>query len=239
MKTSTPTLAVLVLSALSLLGCSSAPRQSSRADVASVAVLGVTVRDEVTGFNRAAATRELVTLAGEGGRRVVLPPARVSAALGADRWRALNERHARDGTVGDAGLRALAQARLGTRFALIARIEADKETPGTARYGPARDASGRVLPDRTAQHMTSGREMELSVELIDLDGGEPIYRRFLAQPRSHRTHTRYFGSSFSGSVAASLANRMVGGEPRHPPPPSRHETLRALLDEAVRLLPDA
>lgn len=218
-------------------GCASAP-QGAFTNLDSVVVLGVATRAGVEGVNRAAATRELVELAGEGGRRAVVIPSRVRTALGKQRFEALTERYAREGALEADERGWLTQARLGARFALIARVEENVDGELPVRFGAVLDADGRALSDRTAVHLSSFRRTELSVELIDLADGSSRRRRFAAEPLAHRTHTRYLGSSFSGSVAAALANRMVGGQPGHPPPPSQRATLRALLDEAVRLLPD-
>ena len=237
-----PVLALLAgCAALALGGCViPSPYAETAAEPSSVAVLGVTTADGVRGINRSTAALDLVEALGEGGRRRVVPPVRVRDVLGAERLGELLRRHARSGALDERDRRTLANAALGTRFALVARVESDAVRELEPRYAGVPDAAGRPLPDRTGVQLTTRRETRLSAEIVDLASGESPWRRaYVVTPERRRAHTYYHGSSFSGSVAAMVANKMINGRrrPSHPPAPPLRAALRALFTEVASGLP--
>ena len=229
------------VAALALVACATrAPPVGRTLEPSSVAVLGVSGAEGVRGINRGTAALDLVESLGEGGRRRVVPPVRVRDLLGAERLDELLRRHGRSGVLDARDRRLLADARLGTRLALVARVESDAVLELEPRYTSVPDAAGRPLADRTRVHLSTLRETRLSAELVDLASGESLWtRRFRAEPIAHGSHTYYHGSSFSGSVAAMVANTMVNGRrrPGYPSAPPLRPTLRSLLDEVARSLP--
>ena len=210
-------------------------------DPAAVAVIGVSRRENVgEGFNPFVAARDLVERLADGGRRRVLPPERVRAALGDAAWTAVMRRDARGGTLDERDVRLLSDVGLGTRLALIVRLERDRVVELGPRVDAVRDAAGRVWSDRLRVSRTTLRESEISAELIDLAAARSLWRRsFAAEPRTHTETVRYRGSSFSGSVAARLANSVLNGPDSEdaPAPASLRDTLESLFDELARALP--
>lgn len=241
MRPRRPSPSILVAFALLLAACaSSRPPVPPPAENA-VAVLGVSVREGVDApVNRGGVALDLVERLEADGTRRVVPPRRVGARLGESRLRALLSRYAERGAVEPRDRWLLARAGLGARLAIAVRVESDTVRRLDPRYLDVVDAAGRVEPDRTRARLSTVRETVLSAELIDLASGESLgTSRYVAEPVRRATHTYYHGSSFGGSVAAALANRLVHGRssPRHPSAASLRLTLRSLLDEVVRGVP--
>ena len=222
-------------------GCALPPGGSPGVGPAGIAVIGVGRREGVgEGLNPFVAARDLAERLADGGRRRVLPPERVRAALGDAAWTAVMRRDARGGTLDERDVRLLSDVGLGTRLALIVRLERDRVVELGPRVDAVRDAAGRVWSDRLRVSRTTLRESEISAELIDLAAARSLWRRsFAAEPRTHTETVRYRGSSFSGSVAARLANSVLNGPDSEdaPAPASLRDTLESLFDELARALP--
>jgi len=233
-------LAPLLASFVLVGGCASVSREQVAVDAIGVAVIGVSLREGVRGINRSTAARDLARRLEEGGRRRVVSPGRAREALGEASREALLERHARSGLIEERDVRALVAAPLDTRFALFARIERDEVRELEPRSEPVRDDGGRTLSDRVRIERATRRDTELSAVLVDLHAARVVWlRRYAAAPVTRGESVRYRGSSFTGSVAALLANRLVSGtgSPDAPPPASRRATLERLFDEIERSLP--
>ena len=91
------------------------------------------------------------------------------------------------------------------------------------------------MNDRVSTTFTRSREHVVTGSVFDLSNGERVWHRsYQANPQTERTYTRYRGSSFAGSVAALLANRMVNGQPNtFPDPPPNGQVIRELASELV------
>ena len=136
-------------------GCASYPATPYGTDAASVAVVGVGRRDGVAeSLNATVAARDLVERLAEGERRRVLEPRAVREALGGESWTALMERDAAGGTLDERDVRVLAAAGLGTRHALIVRVEKDGVAAERTTQELVRDEDGRVLRDRIRTRAT-------------------------------------------------------------------------------------
>ena len=222
-------------------GCAGAFPEPAAVEATSVAVVGVARREGVTGVNRSVAARDLVRRLEEGGRRRVVGPERVREALGAAAYDALLARYARTGLLDERDVRLLAGAPLDTRHALLVRVERDDEVRLADGAAPRREADGRATRDRVVIERATRRDVGLTALLIDRAGGRVRVERrvYAASPVSRVEGTEYRGSSFSGSVAALLANRLVngGGASAAPDAPSRRATLEALFEEIERSLP--
>ena len=230
---------LLALAAL-LGGCATAPGPAA-VDATGIAVVGVARREGAEGVNRSVAARDLARRLEEGGRRRVVGPERVREALGAAAYDALLARYARTGLLGERDVRLLARAPLGTRHALLVRVEQDDEIRLADEAAPRRDADGRPSGDRVVIERATRRDVKLTALLIDRAGERVRVERrvYAASPVARVEGTEYRGGSFSGSVAALLANRLVngGGASAAPGAPSRRATLEALFEEIERSLP--
>ena len=222
-------------------GCATAFPGPVAVDATSVAVVGVARRESVKGVNRSIAARDLVRRLEEGGRRRVVGPERVREAFGAASYDALLARYARTGLLDERDVRLLVRAPLDTRYALLVRVEQDDEIRLADEAAPRRDAGGRPSRDRVVIERAARRDVKLTALLVDRAGERVRVERrvYAASPVARVEGTEYRGSSFSGSVAALLANRLVngGGASAAPSAPSRRATLEALFDEVERSLP--
>jgi len=236
------TVAAWLLAASCLLaGCAAYPPRGVGIEPDSIAVVGVgRLHGVAEGLNGSVAGLDLAARLRDAGRRGVLEPSDVRAALGRDSWSALMARDATGGSLDARDIRLLAGAGLGTRLALIVRVDRDEITRSGPERESVRDAAGRVLRDRVRVRYTTRRQMMLSAELVDLAVPGSLWRRtFAADPTTRQQSIRYRGSSFSGSVAARLANTVVNGPGGiGPPPPARQrETLESLFDEIELAVP--
>jgi hypothetical protein len=102
------------------------------------------------------------------------------------------------------------------------------------------NAAGAKLTDRERIVLATERTTRLSATMIDLRTGAMLWHReYSVSPATEQAMIQYRGSSFSGSLAAVLANTVVNGVrvPDHPAAPPLRLNLRALLREVTRNLP--
>lgn len=225
---------------LFVVGCAGSGQGGRTGDVG-IAVLGVTERNGVeSGLNRAAMAREFGELLEERVGFAVIPHEQVQRKVGADRLAAINARFAQRAEFIPADLQVLMAAGVGARRAAIARIESDTIQGLPPRSEAVANRQNGVMKDRERIVLATRRTTRMSVSMFDLQTGRKLWERVYAvEPETSSAYVHYFGSSFSGSLAAALANTMVNGVklPSNPAPPSLRLTLRSLLREAVRNMP--
>lgn len=228
------------VSLLLLVGCAGTGQGGRTGDVG-IAVLGVTERTGVaSGLNRAAMGREFGELLDERAGFVVIPHEQVQRKVGAQRLAAINARFAQRAEFLPADLQVLMAAGVGARRAAIARVESDEIQGLPPRREAVTNRQNGVMKDRQRIVLATRRTTRMSVSMFDLQTGRKLWERVYAvEPETSSAYVHYFGSSFSGSLAAALANTMVNGVklPTNPAPPSLRLTLRSLLREAVRNMP--
>ena len=84
------------------------------------------------------------------------------------------------------------------------------------------------------------REVQMRATMVNAANGAVYWSRsYRAVPETQLAYVRYFGSSFSGTLAASLVNTMTTGlkEPDWPAPASYQQTVNSLMSEIVRNMP--
>lgn len=214
---------------------------------AGVAVIGVTAANKVdAGSNRAVLARELAQLIEETDRFSVVPAQVVARALSADSredahsYNKVLSNFAQTGRLNAKDISALMQAKLPVPVAVIARIEKNNVVAGKPVEQDLFDRSGKKLTDRKRVVLSTVREMVLKATMVNLHTGMVVWSRtYQATPRSKSFYVQYSGSSFSGSLAATLANTMANGikMPDGPLPPSHRLTSRSLMREVARSLP--
>lgn len=218
------------------LGQSTVPR--------SIAVVGVAVAPGVKpGKSQTAMALELQDLIHQNGGYKTLRSSEVGKAMNsatARSYNALIENYSRNGALHPTDLQALGSARLPVQMALIARVEKNEVKPGELKRLQLRNNAGDILTDRERRVLSTVREMQMQASLINMTSGAVVWSRtYRSTPTTESSYVHYSGSSFSGSLAASLANTMTNGlrVPAGPLPPSNQLTLRSLMREVVRNLP--
>jgi len=243
MATVTPILKIhgfIALAGLLLAGCVG-PGTSTRSADVGVAVLGVVERSGVeSGLNRAIMGREFSELLNERSGFNVIPYIQVQRSVGADRLAAINARYSQQAEFSPADVQTLMAAGVGARRAVIARIESDDIQGLPSRSESVTNRQNGVMNDRKRIVLSTRRTTRMSASMYDLQTGVKLWERVYAvEPETSSAYVHYFGSSFSGSLAAALANTMVNGVrlPSNPAPPNIRLTLRSLLRESVRNMP--
>ncbi len=225
-----------------LSSCASYPPDGTEMVRNGIAVLGVTVRPELDiSVNRSHLALEFSDLLRETGRFATLPAQQISNVIGAKNYGELMGRFAANGQLHEEDIQLLAAAGLPVRLALVARVETDVIAAGKPKIQRVSNNAGITLHDRELVVQSTYRETSLSATLIDLDSGKRRWTHtYSVTPVSETAHTRYMGSSFSGSLAAALANVMANGirrVPASPAAPSLKLSLRSLMREIARNLP--
>jgi len=231
----------LLVGLVSLLAGCAGSGQGGRTSDVGVAVLGVTERFGVeSGLNRAAMGREFGELLEERSGFSVITQAQVQSKVGSARLDAIIAGYARQADFAASDLQVLMAAGVGARRAVIARVESDVIDDSPPRSESVTNRKNEVMNDRERIVLATRRTTRLSASMYDLQTGRKLWERVYAvEPETSSAYVHYFGSSFSGSLAAALANTMVNGVklPGNPAPPSLRLTLRSLLREAVRNMP--
>ena len=135
---------------------------------------------------------------------------------------------------------ALQAAQLPIQIALIARVEKNSVSSSAPKRIVLHNNRGDVLSDRERVVLSTVREMQIQASMIDVASGRVIWSKsYQVTPVSESSYVHYSGSSFSGSLAASVVNTMSNGlkEPSRPAPPNNRLTIRFLLHEIVRNVP--
>jgi len=220
----------------SYLGSSIAPR--------SIAVVGVAVAPGVKpGKSQTAMALEFQQLIHQNDGYKTLRSSEVSKAMNSvtpGSYNALVDNYSRNGALHPNDLQALVSARLPVQLALIARVEKNEVKPGELKRLQLRNNAGDLLTDRERRVLSTVREMQMQASMINMATGAIVWSRtYRSAPTTESSYIHYSGSSFSGSLAASLANTMTNGlrVPAGPLPPSNQLTLRSLMREVIRNLP--
>lgn len=154
-------------------------------------------------------------------------------------YQSVVDHYAKHGALGPSQLNLLRAIGLPVETALIVRVERNQLTK---QYDlePIRDRNGAILRDRERKILITGREVQMRASLINMASGSTIWSRsYRSSPKTKRAYVRYSGSSFSGTLAASLVNTMTTGlrEPDWPMPASYKSTVQSLMREIVRNMP--
>lgn len=232
-------MAVLLLSA-----CVSKVPAGQRALPRSVAIIGVTVAPGVNvGKGQVAMAREFQELIHDReGYRTLRSTAvqRSVNSVSPNAYQDMMANFAAAGELRPNDIRALVAGRMPVQMGLIARIEQNNVEAGQRHSEQLRNNSGEILSDRERVVLTTVRRMRMKTSMINMSTGAVFWTRtYESAPVTKSSYVHYSGSSFSGSLAAALANTMSNGirAPQGPLPPSNQLTLRSLMREVVRNLP--
>lgn len=174
------------------------------------------------------------------GNHSVTGLARVRGAVGLERHAAIATEFARTGRLVNDGLQTVMATPLTARRGLLVRLEKNETDLLEPAAMPWRDLDGESPPDRQTVVLASRRKIRVSATLIELGTGSVRWQRaWTAAPVARTEYVRYTGSSFTGSVSASLANSVVNGlgGPAAPPPPELEVALQAVFRELAETLP--
>lgn len=235
--------AFLMLYTLS--ACVSKPYGTVRpAESNGIAIIGVSHADGVKlGASHNAMSRELGDLISERGQHRILPSIDVQKSLNSvapGQYGAMLLNFGEHAVLSPDNLRALSAAKLPVRTALIARVSRNNVSTGEPVREKLRNNAGELISDREKIVLSTIREMQIEAALINIGTGAVIWSKaYRATPATKASYVHYYGSSFSGTLAATLANTMSNGlrGPVGPPPPSHQLTLRSLMREIARNLP--
>lgn len=165
---------------------------------------------------------------------------KVLNSVSADSHQLMLNQYARTGTIGPQDIQILQAARMPVQMALIARVVENGKEEVKPEMVRLRNKSGELMTDRTRVILSSQRVMLMQATMINVSTGAVFWTRtYRSEPKSRASYVQYHGSSFSGSLAAHLANTMTNGikAPQPPPAPSNQMTLRSLFREIVRNIP--
>ena len=235
--------AFLLLCALS--ACVSKPHGAARPVQSNgIAIIGVSNADGVKpGASHNAMSRELGDLILERGQHRILPSIDVQKSLNSvspGHYGAMLLNYGEHAVLSPNNIRALLAAKLPVSTALVARVSRNKVTTGEPVREKLRNNAGELISDREKIVLSTIREMQIEAALINIGTGAVIWSKaYRATPATKASYVHYYGSSFSGTLAATLANTMSNGlrGPVGPPPPSHQLTLRSLMREVARNLP--
>lgn len=210
----------------------------------SVAIVAVTVAPSVeSGQSTSVMARELKEFIHEVGGYRTLRSSQVEQVMNGSEpgsYGKLVTGFARDGIVGPTELRSIIEAGLPTQFALIARIEQNDTKKDKFKVEALRNHSGVLLTDRERKILITEREVQMRASMINVSTGALVWSRsYRSVPQTELSYVHYLGSSFSGTLAASLVNTMTTGlsEPDWPTPASYQQTVQSLMREIARNLP--
>jgi len=229
--------------ALTASGCRTHHPEFTAGVPRSVAVLGVVQREGLNvPINEYRLARDLETLLREQYRHSVMPIQQVRIALGGQRHDMLLRRFSRSGVLYDSDLLMLNRANLPTRMAVLLTMASNDVENLPEERLRLRDAQGRVMADREHQILATKRSVSMTATLVNL-GSKQVRLRdtFTYQAVERKRFVHYSGSSFSGSVAASVVNKLSNGgsQPKWPAPPGVYGSFYELLNEVAKQLPIA
>lgn len=234
----------VLLTLLLTAGCVSKTQPGQSIASKSVAIVAVTAAPGVkSGLSASVMARELKEFIHEAGGYRTLRSSLVEQAMNTSQsgsYAELVESFARDGVVGPSELRSLNAAGLPVQLALIARIEQNETKKDKFKVETLRNHSGVLLTDRERKILITEREVQMRASLINVASGAIIWSRsYRSIPETKLSYVHYLGSSFSGTLAASLVNTMTTGlkEPDWPAAASFQLTVQSLMREVARNLP--
>ncbi len=207
----------------------------------SVAVLGVVQSQGVDiAVNTARLAADLQGILRDEHNYAVMPVAEVRNALGQAQYETLLRRVAVFGTLEADDVRILTLARLPTSTAVILVITDDDVRQLDKERVEIRDNNDEVLLDRDHVILSTARIVSLTATVMDTKSGRVrMHNEFTQESIERRRYLEYNGSSFTGTVAARLANTVANGvrQPDWPDPPLLHQSFYALLEDVADELP--
>ncbi len=232
----------LLVTAGLIQSCASAPdRFPGQVARNGVAILGVTTMPDVnSAMSAAGMNNTLHDIVSESDNFVSFESYKVRKVIGDDRHQTIMDIYGKTGAVRPEDIQLLMAARLPVSYALIGRIEENRESTRGPTFEKLRNNAGELLSDREKVVLSTVRHVTLSATMINLRTGAAFWTRtYRAEPASQIAYTHYQGSSFAGSLAATMANTVANGirKPAPPPPPSLNLTVRSLMREVVRNMP--
>ncbi len=209
----------------------------------SVAVLGVVQREGLKiPVNEYRLAADLETMLRENHRYSVMPVDQVRLGLSKQGHDLLLRRVASYGTLDDSDVQMLKRAKLPTRMAVVLAITGDEVSKMDKERLQLRDNSGKLLNDREHVILSTARSVSLSATLVDLGLGRVrMHNDFTYESVERKRYLQYSGSSFTGTVAAKLANTVANGvrQPEWPDPPGLYGSFYQLLGDVAQELPIA
>jgi len=149
----------------------------------------------------------------------------------------LLNRYRVNNTLNEEDLELLNAAAAAVRYLVIAKIDRDDTTKYEPYASPVRNRRGEILVDQRRMTLLHERSVKVSATTVDLSLGQVVWQgSFISKPVARREYTEYTGSSFSGSVAAMLANSFVNGRSstNHPDAPRSVQAIRETFKEIAR-----
>lgn len=214
--------------------------------ISSIAVLGIIGRDKsLRDFRQKALASDL-----EASIRIYQPQLGIyphnhlrrdldSALKQAGSYAGLLNRYQTSGTLTDEDWQLLKPVATTVRYLVVASIDEDKTTRFEPQPSPVRNRRGEVLLDQRRMTLFHERTVAVSATTFDLQEARVVWSgSFISKPASSRVYTEYTGSSFSGSVAAMLANSFVNGRAstRYPDAPGSVQAIRKTFKNIGREL---
>lgn len=220
-------------------GCASYRQETTDTMVVpnSVAVLGVVQREGLKiPVNEYRLASDLEVMLRENQGYAVMPVNQVRLGLGKQRHELLLNRVASYGTLDDSDIRMLKQLNLPTRMAVVLTITGDEVAKMDKERLQLRDNSGKLLNDREHVILSTARSVSMAATLVDLGLGRVrMHNDFTYESVERKRYLEYNGSSFTGTVAAKLANTVANGvrQPVWPDPPGLYGSFYQLDRKSV------
>ena len=222
-------------------GCSNRRTRGAAIPRKSVAVLGVVQQAGLKiPVNEYRLATDLEILLREEQRYAVMPYKQARLALGAERQDLLLKRLASSGQLDSTDLDMLENANLPARMGVALTITGDAVSYPNAQPSRIRDNQGRLLNDRTLMTMSAMRSVSMTATVVELGAGRVrMHDSFTYQSVERKQFVQYTGSSFSGSLAARVANTVSNGvrTPDHPEAPGLYGSFYELLNDVAQKLP--
>lgn len=222
-------------------GCANTPPGEDSIPRRSVAVLGVVQQPGLrVPVNEHRLASDLAILLREEQRYAVMGYKQARLALGADRQDLLLKRLANAGQLDGTDLSMLKQANLPARMGVALTITGDAVTYPKPESVRIRDNQGRLLNDRTLMTVSAMRSVSLTATLVELNASRVrMHDSFTYQSIERKQFVRYTGSSFTGSLAARVANTVSNGvgAPDQPTAPGLYSSFYELLNDVAEKLP--
>lgn len=230
-----------LVAVLGLTGCSAPSTRQHQGSPGGVAIIGVTSGPKLgVGVNGTTLAYDLAGFLMERDGLSILPLPQVQRVVGRDNLDELLQRFGAHGNLDGRDRQRLMAAGLPAARAIIVSVDSDEVRSRETVAEPIPASGGGYLQDRENIVQAVERETRLSAALLDLGSGTTIWQKsYSVMPVSRSSHVSYNGSSFSASLAATLANTMVNGWsiPAAPMAPSLRLNLRTLLREVALTLP--
>ncbi|MBX2884300.1 MAG: hypothetical protein KTR32_30375 [Granulosicoccus sp.] len=208
-----------------------------------IAILGIASSGEFKPkVNHAGLASELAARLAERGDLRLVPATQVRRVIGNSDYSKLTKSFRENGRFSAEEMRTLMAADLRTSRAIILRLESDEtEKLPVYRQAVYNQAGVRVV-DRERRIYAKRRTTALTARIFDLRSGQLVwYRKYRISPENRSVSRQYLGSSFSGTVAAEVANTVINGfgGDNYPSAPSLNGSLRALIQEVALKIPSS